>query len=260
MSPSLSYKLSFLICFGFFLNCDYEVSPSDDEVATEEESTEVANTPDLDPKPSENTCQDLSESIAKPYSIKAFTDFIARFEAPVSIPCVVKNLPKDSKVLFTSSTLSVQPAKDEKTPRIFFKLDSLYISISALEAIPNLIELSQELENGYTVKGELALPLTEKVTEASPYTRVLNDAKTGTTCAACHGDESKAAANFPENAYYSVGLRSFDRQVVSARTILAEIQACEDKITFRCKIFNAMSHLDLEVNTFEFPVHFKTMF
>jgi hypothetical protein len=138
---------------------------------------------------------------------------------PTSGARLVASLPRPLQVVATTGTISAQPAGecDEAAlaehpdalcdARIFLLVPGVVIAVVPSGAGSKAIELGEWVSTTRTLKGEIALPVTEALPASEPFTRLLSGGVTG--CALCHAEEQ--AHPTIEHGYVSAAYRPVPR-------------------------------------------------
>jgi hypothetical protein len=186
-------------------------------------------------------CQAPAGFSGSPKTTEDAVQLLNALPKPTSVACFVESLARPLTAFATSSSFSAQPALSLKSPRVFLKLDHLWISVVVDGDSSYLIEFGYrpESEPLRSVKGELQLPLTDVVPLSLPYDRVRFGS--GTVCGLCHTGESPAA-NIPfTSAFASAAFRPRPDSHVSIETLKAESASCDWQIEpHRCELLSAI--------------------
>ena len=179
---------------------------------------------------------------------------------PVTIPCYLQVLKRPLYANATASILSVQPAGDEDNPRIFlFSGNALIQSIVPLETSSKAIEFSFLLDEVTSIKGEIEFPVTKELDSSYAYTSILSKKSGGTSCASCHGVETKYFESFGLNAFASRAIKPFKTRDVPLSRLEARFAACGTKLTYDCELIRAL-YLNGKLLPKTFPDAMKTLF
>jgi hypothetical protein len=171
-------------------------------------------------------------------SIAQATARLNQLPRPVYPACLIASLQRPINVIGSASTLSLQPAVDRATPRIFVVNSTLVLSVVAGGDAGHLVELGEWVSTLRTLKGEIELPITADLTADSPYTRIKASAS-ATTCGICHRQEA-ISATVP-NGFESAAFRPAPSDVVRVNELSAQHDACVDAgtVSERCDMFHA---------------------
>jgi hypothetical protein len=103
----------------------------------------------------------------------------------------------------------------------------------------DLLEVGEPTSETRSVKAELGFPIASKLSATAPYQRIA--AVPGTVCAACHGDEQRAAESMAEGAFESDILRPLPSQEVPLDLVRAAAESCDSaQEPERCALFRAV--------------------
>jgi hypothetical protein len=160
---------------------------------------------------------------------------------PVTLPCVLKALPRPLWVNATLSQESAQPAVDSQDPRIFV-LNSEALILSFVTSGPH----SQEFEvgvrtpTGMMIAGYIGFPAQLPLAEVTTYAGVLNPSGSGTTCGACHNGEAPAGLMYG-TTYYRMQRLKPDAQYDVPLTALEQYSSTCTDGSNRCAILQALT-------------------
>lgn len=159
---------------------------------------------------------------------------------PTSAACFVQSLDRPLTAFATSSTFSAQPAMSPQSPRVFIKIDRLWVSIVIDGDSSYLIELSYLLPDDFrSIKGEVKTPLLSTLSPDAPYERVRYGS--GTVCGLCHTLEEPVADITFTKAFASTAFRPRTDTRVPLETLLSERQRCDaSKEPHRCEMLAAV--------------------
>ncbi|RYZ64173.1 MAG: hypothetical protein EOP09_16365 [Proteobacteria bacterium] len=177
----------------------------------------------------------------EPRSMPDMIKLINALPKPVTVACVVDALKGPFRVNATSSAFSAQPAYSEDAPRIFLFYEPLYISIVPTGMGGDMIEFSIQTGPEESVKGELAFPVKDTITEDAAYEHIKFETANATVCGSCHSGERPAGDGFPANAFISSFLRTMDVYDVSAKQIEKSAKRCQTEVLPECKVLEALT-------------------
>jgi hypothetical protein len=190
-------------------------------------------------------------------TILSAIDRLNALPRPVDVPCFVASLGRPLSVVATTSVISAQPAAGLASPRIFLLSPTLAISVVPDGNGAPLIEFGEWMSPTRTLKGELALPVTEDLPLDAAFTHV-KYSETLTTCALCHREETPHPTL--AGAYVSEAYRPAPRSLVALPALQAEHEACVEAGDEgpRCALFHALfdfgavepGAFDAQVSTF----------
>ncbi|MFK7873409.1 MAG: hypothetical protein AB8C84_09655 [Oligoflexales bacterium] len=220
------------------------------DVGKDEEQVEVT--------PSHYPCE---VSVGLPTELSKMEDvveFINLLPKPLSLPCLIQHLPRPLPLYATLSTLSVQPAFDDQTPRIFLLYGDLILSFVALGEESDFLEMSHILNTVSSVKGEIQFPVMQKLEPADPYKKIASKDVEGSRCQGCHTDEKAAPPPFPMGSLQSSAIRPMPQMEMSLQFLEYYADQCEDLSLIRCQMLKSL--FDGEVESHDFPKSMKTFF
>jgi hypothetical protein len=177
--------------------------------------------------------------------------------APVTVPCVLASLPRPLAVVATTSELSAQPA-GVGAPRVFVLTPAMVLSVVAAGEGAALLEFGERVGPRHSVKGELRLPPAGVIDPGAAFARV-RVARGGTSCGACHHDES--AAPDARGAFASFALRPVPGSLVPLerlRAYAAGVCLGVDDVSAACLFWRALFDGGAVVQG-EFPADFPTI-
>lgn len=192
------------------------------------------------PEPSPRPCV-LENEPASPRTVLDVIDRVNALPLPVTLPCFIESLARPLELNATESLISAQPAVGRRSPRTFIFADPLILSISFDGVGSHLLELG-EVQPGGTraLKAEIAFPVTEELSRAAPFERVLFRENL-TLCGACHQDEQLAEDITFTRAFVSRALRPLPRERVALEALAPERDACDPgREPERCALLDAV--------------------
>lgn len=195
---------------------------------------------------------------ARPQSIAALVALVNALPRPVELTCLLESLARPLDVNAVISVVSLQPARGERSPRIFLMSGPLFMSIVPAGPGAPLVELGELVDGTRSIKGEIAFPVTEALDDAAPYRKI--EMGEGTTCRFCHPSEERVAHLPDAPAYVSGALSPDERYRVRVGRLLQERDLCDDGAEpARCAFFRAL--LDHgEVRDRDFPASVPSIF
>jgi len=196
-------------------------SSGGDDAASSGDSTETGQGT-VEPPPS--ACAEPTSVTAAPETIGETIDFINALPHPVTLDCFLQQLERPVRLNATTSTVSLQPALGERSPRVFMFYGDLIMSV-AIDGEPgtHLLEFGELVAPTKSIKGELEFPVTDALLPSAATERVF-DEESGTTCRICHAGESEA----PEYdfGFASDALAFRDIEEVSLDALQTEFETC----------------------------------
>lgn len=192
-----------------------------------------------------------------PQNVEELITYINALPKPMNVDCFLKNLKRPLYVNATSSTLSAQPADGVKNPRIFIFKGPLIISLVPSGTGAQLLEFSELISNTRSIKGELVLPINQKVNSSDPFVRINNTNKT--SCNGCHNSEKFEHLVDGVQVYSSTAFRPSTDKNVMIDNMKYELYLCEyNKVSSnRCRFLNALLS-NGEVRSKSFPSEMMT--
>ncbi len=185
-------------------------------------------------------CRPPAGMNGSPHTIEEAIALLNALPKPTSVACFVESLDRPLTAFATSSIFSAQPALSEKSPRVFIKIDRLWLSVVMDGDSSYLIEFSYLLPGDMrSIKGEVQAPFNEPLAPSAPYDRVRHG--TGTICGICHfGEEPAPGVSFTQ-AFASTPFRPRPDTRVSLDTLLLEHQHCDSSAEpHRCGMLSAV--------------------
>lgn len=176
-----------------------------------------------------------------PKTIDEAVQLLNALPKPTSVACFVEALDRPLTAFATSSSFSAQPALSRESPRVFLKLERLWLSVVMDGESSYLVEFSEGLEAEplRTIKAELLLPLTEAVPPNLPYDRVRFGS--GTACGLCHTGETRAEGITFAQAFASAAFRPRPETRVSIDNLRTEFSTCDWNLEpYRCELLNSV--------------------
>lgn len=172
-------------------------------------------------------------------TIAAGVERLNALPRPVDGPCFVASLPRPLSVVATSGVTSAQPAASRASPRLFLMLEGVVASVVPEGDGSRLLEFGEWVTPTRTLKGEVALPITEPLAADAPYQHVLYS-QPATTCALCHRGE-EPHPTIP-NAYVTAAFKPQKGTTVSTVDLSLAHDACTEAAdeTGRCAMFHAL--------------------
>ena len=218
--------------------------------------------------------------------IASIVDWINAMEKPLSLQCFVKSLPRPMYYNATLSTFSAQPSAGPNSPRVFFLIGDLVLTVVADERTElirdletnksvsvwdadniQLLELSYRVDDFFdgsaqSIKGELKFPIYEDIGQATPYQKI-DLSPSASLCAVCHAHELLEFEIDGTPVYSSEMLRNPYRDSVSLQFMLNEYSYCDpnanENAWYRCEMLDAIYGQGALVWK-DFPESFQTIF
>lgn len=205
-------------------------------------------------------CQAPAGVNAAPHSVEETVDLLNALPKPTSVACFVESLARPLEVYATSSPFSAQPAFSTRSPRLFIKLDKLWLSVVIDGESSYLVEFGVLIDEQAmrSLKGELQLPLDAPVTHSAPFDRVRYE--TGTVCGLCHLDEHQEPSISYATAFASNAFRPRPDSRVSVDGLRIENRLCDWQAEpHRCEMLSAVFDGGM-VNEVQFPPSMRTFY
>lgn len=209
------------------------------------------------PRQHHEGCAPPAEVSDQPSSVEDTVALVNAMPRPLTLPCFLEALARPLPLHATRSEFSAQPAKGNRSPRIFLSLGSLTFSVVPEGIGAPLLEIGEERPDLRSLKAELHFPVKEAVTPSEPYELVLlRDDLTG--CAFCHATELREESVPGGNGYVSQALRPRASERVALDSLRLEHEACDPRAEpDRCALLDGLFGWG-EVVDFEFPPDMAT--
>jgi hypothetical protein len=193
-----------------------------------------------------------------PRSIAEVVTLVNALPHPVTLPCFLESLDRPLRANATHSTISLQPARGLRSPRVFLFFDGLILSVVPAGPGQRLIEMGEFVDSKRTIKAEIEFPLAAALAAREPYEHPRTTV--GTLCASCHANETRAPSIDFAEAYVSDALKPTFRADVDLAVLRAERSACDPAVEpDRCAMLGAIFDHG-EVLRAEFPEELPTIF
>jgi hypothetical protein len=186
-------------------------------------------------------CQSPAGVSGSPKTTQEALDLLNALPKPTSVACFVESLDRPLTVYATSSAFSAQPALSPASPRLFLKLENLWLSIVIDGDSSFLIEFGYEIsgDRPLSIKGELELPLAAPVAPSAPYDRVRYGQ--GTVCGLCHYDERAVGDGATNNTFASIAFRPRPETRVGLEGLRSAAASCDwQSEPHRCEMLSAV--------------------
>jgi hypothetical protein len=209
--------------------------------------------------------------------IASVVEWINAMPKPLSLACFIKSLNRPLFYNASESIFSAQPSVGRRSPRVFFLIDDLILTITPDESYDTifdpelgsnikdpetgfdkrfwdvdgfqLLELSQEVGviNGVrqSIKGELKFPVETDVPPNAPFVGInLGNQNKFSVCAICHLDETQIDIIDGQSVYRSSMIRPETNAIVSLDFMLNEYATCDPTTGpnewYRCEMLEAI--------------------
>jgi hypothetical protein len=193
----------------------------------------------------------------EPRSIEQSVELVNALPKPLTLACFIEALGRPLKLHAAISTVSAQPSRGTRSPRIFVYLETLVMTVVPEGRGAHLLEFGEQRPDMRSVKAELRFPIEENVSSSLPYEQALFDEEV-TGCAFCHADEQPDPSITAAPAFVSRALRPFERQRVPLSGLEEEHATCDAAIEpERCALLDALFGGG-DVADWDFPVEMAT--
>ncbi|MEO6602353.1 MAG: hypothetical protein ABIQ16_20900, partial [Polyangiaceae bacterium] len=184
-------------------------------------------------------CQAPAGTNGSPRTIEDAVALLNALPKPTNVACFVESLERPLSAYAVNSVFSAQPALSARSPRVFIKLDRLWVSIVIDGDSSYLIEFSYLLDELRSIKSEVQTPLVEALAPSAPYDRVRSGE--GTTCGLCHYGEERVSSITFAAAFASTPFRPRADSHVSLDVLAADARACDWGVEpHRCELLSAL--------------------
>jgi hypothetical protein len=186
-------------------------------------------------------CRPANGVTGSPTTISQAIILLNTLPRPVTLPCFLQALDRPLTLYLTKSDDSLQPAPDERNPRIFVLNGDLEMSIVTGGDASNTLEFGYRPQVSRSIKAEVAFPLMRDISERSLFDRVQVTDRT-TKCGACHvGEAHEDFPGFPLGVFASDIIVPFDMDAISIDTMKTESEACDVATEeYRCSLLSAL--------------------
>jgi len=206
------------------LACESSSRRASPSAADRPQSSVKAAPAPVDPR----RCKPAPGASGSPNTIEEAVSLANSLPFPVTAECFVEALDRPLKIEATKSTLSVQPAHGERSPRVFvWSTDALVSALVIDGPHRDLVEFSQFITPQRSVKAELHFPLTVPATVAGALDHVRNaEHPRITRCFVCH-DRERDEPTIP-GGRSSLALRPSPSSLVDLAQLRREHETCDD--------------------------------
>ncbi len=176
---------------------------------------------------------------------------------PLTLACYLEALARPLPLHATLSQFSAQPARGERSPRLFIYFEPLIMTVVPDGIGRHLLEFGEQRAGHRSLKGELQFPLEAQVAPGEVYEQTLFDSDL-TGCAFCHASEEPDTTVPGGRGFVSQSLRPRDRERVALNFLKKELAAC-DAVgePERCAMLDALLGRG-EVSDWDFPQDMAT--
>ncbi len=208
--------------------------------------------------------------------IASVTDWINAMPKPLSLACFLRSLPRPIYYNATLSAFSAQPSVGERSPRVFFMIGDLILSVVPDEKWTDLVdengrrlkdpvtgevlkkwdidgvqllEISQQVPtdapNAQSIKGEYKFPILVPLPPNAPFVKInFNAANSASVCKFCHADETQVDVIDGQPVYRSEMLRNRTESSVRLDFMLNQYATCDPSLSapdaYRCDMLEAI--------------------
>jgi hypothetical protein len=193
----------------------------------------------------------------EPRSVEQSVELVNALPKPLTLPCFIEALGRPLKLHASLSTLSAQPSRGARSPRIFVNLEPLVMTVVPEGRGAHLLEFGERRPDLRSLKAELRFPIEENVSSSLPYEQALFTEEV-TGCAFCHADEQRDEGIIGAPAFVSLALRPLEHQRVPLSSLKEERATCDPAIEpERCALLDALFGGG-DVADWEFPKEMAT--
>jgi hypothetical protein len=194
-----------------------------------------------------------------PRSIADVVDRVNALPRPVTLACFLEAMARPLELYASESIFSAQPAVGRRSPRMFFFVDPLIMSIAPDGPGSHLLELGERRSDTRSIKAEIEFPVTSELVPEAPFERLVFEERL-TICSGCHAAEQPATDITFTQAFVSQALRPVPRERVSLGEALAESRVCDAEAEpERCAILRAVFSQGDVVDR-DFPTAMETFY
>lgn len=207
--------------------------------------------------PSPARCQAPAGLIREPRSIEQSVELVNALPKPLTLSCFIEALGRPLRLHAATSSVSNQPSRGTRSPRIFISLETLVMTVVPEGRGAHLLEFGEQRPELRSVKAELSFPIEENVSSSLPYENALYTEEL-TGCAFCHGIEERDPSVIAGPAFVSQSYRPFDHQRVPLSSLQQEHATCDAVVEpERCALLDALFGGG-DVADWEFPEEMDT--
>jgi len=183
-------------------------------------------------------CYLANQNLRNPKTMDEVTALVNALPKPVTLPCLIENLPTPLKVFSLQSSFSAQPSQSAETPRVFIIINKMVLSVVPTGIGRNLLEMSEMTSATMSVKTEIAFPVSQVIATALPYERIRSGS--GTSCRACHTSEL-SVTGYAGTAFASTTLRPDYTRRIPSTDLQSTARSCNmASDPDRCKMMRAI--------------------
>lgn len=172
--------------------------------------------------------------------VSSIDDAIALVDAlpEPTLTCFVRALPRPLEVELSSNPFSLQPPPSRTSPRVFVTDGPLVMSIVVAGEARDFLEFGELLDDGRSLKAEIAFPVSPGLSRADAFTRTWHPPELGgTSCGVCHEGEIEVTPG----EFASAPLRPDPSRVVPLSLLREEHALCDPREDAeRCAMLDAI--------------------
>lgn len=160
-----------------------------------------------------------------PRSVEQVVALINSLPRPVTLPCFLEALDHPIHMFASQSSASAQPASGPENPRFFIFNLPLIMTVTTDGVGENKLLLSVlKPGNLLSTKAQIEFPVSGELTTEMPYTSAFSNG--GTSCRACHQNESADPTVNVAAAFMSSALRPLAASEVDLNSMESQYQLC----------------------------------
>ncbi|WP_054113572.1 hypothetical protein [Marinagarivorans algicola] len=209
--------------------------------------------------------------------IDSVVEWINAMPKPLTLPCFITSLPRPMYYNATKSIFSAQRSKGKRSPRVFFLIDKLVLTVvpdeqdepkkdpetglnikdpvtgrdkkfwdvDGVQLLEVSLEVDTDLPTRQSIKGEFKFPITETLSRKAPYVDInLYESNELSSCALCHKNETQIEVIDGQPVYRSAMLRNREMDAVTLGFMLNEYSVCDPEYLenewYRCEMLEAI--------------------
>lgn len=204
----------------------------------------------------------IPDQLRSPDSINEVVDLINALPRPLTLPCFVSSLARPLNIYPTDSARSAQPARGERSPRVFLMRAPLVMSIAMEGVAAHSLEISEFTSAQKSIKAEIKFPINQgDITLASVFEKVDIEGNES-SCAGCHEGEQKIDhLIYPGPIYENFAIKPTEDQKLSVEDFRGEFFLCDlqPEQGHRCDMITSIFNYG-EVKFKDFPDETPTFF
>ncbi|HEY8943336.1 MAG TPA: hypothetical protein VIM73_03695 [Polyangiaceae bacterium] len=198
--------------------------------------------------------------MSTPTTILDVVALVNALPKPVTLSCFLETLARPLDLYATRGIVSAQPARGERSPRLFLFSDPLILTIVPEGVGSHLLEMGELQSETRSLKAELEFPVVSEISEALPFEKVVFELDPEVSnCAFCHADEERVRVGNVDG-FVSQALRPAPVERVALARVLQEVPNCDPAAEpERCAMLNAVFQHG-EVRDRDFPAAMATFY